>query len=120
VSRALEQAEAQARKAVDDWIAAGHTFACYPGASGIAMFETDQKMLARIAEAFEVEPNAVSAFWSACGLALVRNSIDTTFAFSAWTMPWASTDIRARMLEGAAERFGEAAITAFRARSSLQ
>ena len=71
MTRALEQAEAQARKAVDDWIAAGHALACYPGAS-------------------------------------------------AWMMPWASVDPRAKMLEGAAERFAEEAIKAFRARSTLQ
>jgi hypothetical protein len=35
-------------------------------------------------------------------------------------MPWASTDIRARMLEEMTLRFGEAAITAFRAKSKLQ
>lgn len=120
MTRALEQAEAQARKAVDDWIAAGVAFAASPGVSAIAMFEPDQKLLGRIAEAFEVDPNAASAFWSAYGLALARNSIEATFAFSAWLMPWASTDIRAKMLEGMAERFGEAAITAFRAKSRLQ
>ena len=120
MTRALAQAEAQARKAVDEWIAAGSAFAAIPGASTIAMFEPDQKLFARIAEAFEVEASAVSAFWSAYGLAVARSSIDTTFAVSAWLMPWASTDIRAKMLEGMAERFGEAAITAFRARSRLQ
>jgi hypothetical protein len=120
VTRALARAEAEARQAVDDWIASGQTFACYPGASALAMLDIDQKMLARLAEAFEVEGSAVSAFWSAYGLACARNSLDCTFSLGAWMMPWASTDIRARMLEEMTLRFGEAAITAFRAKSKLQ
>ena len=120
MTRALATAEAEARQAVDEWIAAGNTFACYPGAAAVAMFETDQKMLVRVAEAFEVEGAAVSAFWSAYGLAWARCSVDATLSVSAWMMPWASTDLRARMLEGVAQRFGEAAITAFRAKSKLQ
>lgn len=120
MTRELAQAEAEARQAVDQWIATGQTFACYPGASSIAMFETDQKMVKRVAEAFGVETSDLNAFWSAYGLACARTAVEASFGLNAWMMPWASTDLRTRMLEDVAQRFGEAAITAFRAKSKLQ
>lgn len=120
MTRELARAEAEARQAVDQWIAAGQTFACYPGASSIAMFDTDQKMLKRVAEAFEVESSDLNAFWSAYGLACARGAVEASFAMNAWMMPWGSTDIRTRMLDEVAQRFGEAAIIACRAKSRLQ
>ena len=119
VLSAIAGAEAEARRAVDEWIAAGNACAASPGASAIGMFEIDQKMLGRIAAAYEVETPDVAAWWSACGLAWARGSLDATFGLSTWMMPWASADIRALMLQRMTERFGEAAITAFRARSKL-
>lgn len=115
----LETAEAQARAAVDEWTKAGNACAAYPGVSALQMFDIDQRMLARIAEAYEVEASAVAAFWSAYGLACARGSLDMTFGASTWMTPWASADIRALMLQRMTERFGEAAITSFRARSKL-
>lgn len=119
MTRALDTAEAEARQAVDEWIAAGNACAAYPGASAAGMFEMDQKMLARIAAAYEVETQEIAALWSAWGLAWARSSLDATFGMTTWMMPWASADLRALMLQRMTERFGEAAITAFRARSPL-
>jgi len=120
MTRALDTAEAQARKAVDEWIAAGSACSGYPGASAVGMFDVDQKMYARVANAYEVETDEIACFWSACGLAWARNSLDATFGFTTWMTPWASADVRAVMLQRMTERFGEAAITTFRARSKLQ
>lgn len=120
MTKRLDTAEAEARRAVDEWIAAGNACAAYPGTSALAMFEIDQKMFGRIAEAYGVETSAVAAFWSAYGLAWARGSVDATLGFSTWKMPWASADMRALMLQRMTERFGEAAITSFRARSKLQ
>ncbi len=115
----LDAAEAEAREAVDEWIAAGNARPAYPGVSALQMFEADQKVLARIAEAYEVDTSPVTALWSAWGLAWARTSLDTAFSFSAWMMPWASADVRGLMLQRMSERFGEAAITSLRARSKL-
>lgn len=119
MTRRLDTAEAEARAAVDEWIAAGAASAAYPGVSAVSMFETDRRMFGRVAEAYDVEPSAVATFWSAYGIAWARSSIDAAFGFSAWMMPWASADIRELMLRRMTERFGEAAITACRARSKL-
>lgn len=119
MTKRLDTAEADARKAVDEWIAAGNACAAYPGASALQMFDIDQRMLARIADAYEIDAPTVAAYWSAYGLACVRGSLDATFGFATWMMPWASVDVRALMLQRMTERFGEAAITAFRARSKL-
>jgi hypothetical protein len=119
MTKRLDAAEAEARKAVDEWIAAGNACAAYPGASALQMLDVDQRMFARIAEAYEVETPTVAAFWSAYGLAWARGSLEATFGFSSWMTPWASADVRALMLQRMTERFGEATITAFRARSKL-
>jgi hypothetical protein len=119
VIKRLDTAEAEARAAVDEWIAAGNACAACPGASALQMFDIDQRMVARVAEAYDVDAPAVAALWSAYGLAWARTSVDATFGFSSWMMPWASADIRPLMLQRMTERFGEAAITSFRARSKL-
>lgn len=119
MTRRLDAAEAEARAAVDEWIEAASACASQPGASAITMFDIDQKMFARIAEAYEVDPPAVANFWSAYGLAWARGSVDATLGLSSWMMPWAAADVRELMLKRMTERFGEATITAFRARSRL-
>lgn len=119
MTKRLDAAESEARKVVDKWIAASSACATYPGASAVTMFDTDQKMMARIAGAFEVETPAIATFWSVYGLACARTSLDATLGFSAWMMPWSSADLRTLMLERMMERFGDATITAFRARSTL-
>src|SRR5689334_18963734 len=95
----LDTAEAEARLAVDEWIAAGNACAAYPGASALQMFDIDQRMLSRIADAYQVDAPALAGFWSAYGLACARGSLDASFAVSSWLMPWASLDIRALMLQ---------------------
>jgi hypothetical protein len=119
MTKRLDAAEAEARKAVDEWIAAGNACAACPGASAVQMFDIDQRMLSRIANAYEVDAPAFASFWSAYGLAWTRGSLDASFGPAFWLMPWASPDVRALLLQRVTERFGEAAVTAFRARSKL-
>ncbi len=45
MTKRLDAAEAEARKAVDEWIAAGNACAAYPGASALQMFDIDQRMM---------------------------------------------------------------------------
>ncbi|HVY87873.1 MAG TPA: hypothetical protein VG942_03345 [Hyphomonadaceae bacterium] len=118
MTRALDQAEAVARRAVDDWLAHGKTCAAVPGAS-LQMFSHDQHLLDAIADAFEVQRAPASSWWSVYGLAWTRCSLDATFGFNAWVLPWVSPDTRENVIRRTNERFAEAAITACRARSSL-
>ncbi len=118
MTRALDEAEATARRAVEDWLAHGKACAAIPGAS-LQMFAHDQQLLDSIAEAFEVRRAPAAGWWSAYGLAWTRCSLDATFGFNAWVLPWVSPDTRETVIRGANERFAEAAITACRARSSL-
>jgi hypothetical protein len=119
MTKRLEAAEREARMAVDEWIAAAAACAAQPWASAATMFDVDQKMLARIAQAYEVAPPQVATTWSACSLAWTRSSIEVALGFTSWMMPWAASDVRALALERVTERFGDATITAFRARSNL-
>lgn len=115
----LEAAEAEARRAVDDWTAAGHACAAYPGVGAMQMFDADRKLIARIAAAYEVATPDAAALCSAWGLAWARSAIDAAFGLSVWMTPWASADVRTLMQQGMTERFGEVALTSFRARSRL-
>lgn len=119
MTRRLDAAEASARQAVEEWVAAATTCAAQPGLSALTMFEVDQQMFARVAEAYDVDTPTVAAFWSAYGLAWARGSVDATWGFASWMMPWASADVREIMLKRMTERFGEMAITGFRVRSQL-
>lgn len=119
MTRTLNQAEAEARKIHDEWLRLSETWSAMPGSS-LAMFAVDQKMIDRMAEAFEVKHPPSSAAMSAYGMAWTRSTLDATFGFSAWAMPWASRDLRAEVLNRTNERFSEATITAFRACSPLR
>lgn len=119
MTRRLDTAEADARAAVDEWVAAANACAAQPGFSAVTMFDIDQKMFARIADAYEVEQPSVACFWSAYGMAWARGSVDASMGLSSWMLPWAASDVRELMLRRMTERFGEALITAFRARSRL-
>jgi hypothetical protein len=118
VTRALDEAETIARRAVEDWLAHAKTCAAIPGAS-LQMFAHDQQLLDAIAEAFEVRRAPASTWWSAYGLAWARGSLDAAFGFNAWVLPWVSPDTREDVICRTNERFAEAAITACRARSAL-
>ena len=118
MTRALDTAEAQARKVQSEWAEAAKKNAAMPGAA-MAMFEVDQKMTGRIAEAFEVECTPTIAFWTAWNLAVTRSSLDATLGCHAFFMPWLSPDLRELALNRTTERASEAAITLFRSRSRL-
>jgi hypothetical protein len=118
MTRALDKAEAEARKVHDEWVAAGKKWAATPGAS-LAMFEVDQEMTGRIAEAFEVECAPGAAFFTAWNLACARATLDASFGFQSFMMPWLSPDLRELVLNRTTERASEAAITLFRSRSRL-
>jgi len=118
MTRTLNQAEAEARRIHEEWVAAGQAWAAIPGAS-LAMFAVDQQMIDRMAAAFEVQRPPANAFMSAYGLAWARSSLDATFGFNAWVLPWVSRDLRADVLNRTTERFSEATITAMRAKSPL-
>jgi hypothetical protein len=118
MGRALEQAEAEARTIAEEWVAQGAHWASIPGAS-LAMFQVDQQMMERMAEAFEVSRSPAAPFWAAYGLAWARSSLDATFGFNAWVLPWVSPDIRADVLKRTTERCAEATLTALRAKSPL-
>jgi hypothetical protein len=119
MTRTLNQAEAEARKIHDEWLRLSETWSAIPGAS-LAMLAVDQKMIGRMAEAFEVERPPPSATMSAYGMAWTRSALDATFGFNAWVMPWVSRDLRAEVLNRSTERFSEATITALRACSPLR
>ena len=118
MGKALDTAEAEARNIADEWIAQGQHWATIPGAS-LAMFQVDQQMMGRVAEAFEVKRPPANTFISAYGLAWARCSLDATFGLNAWVLPWVSPDLRAQVLSTTTERFSEATITAMRAKSPL-
>jgi hypothetical protein len=118
MTRALDHAEAAARKVHEEWIETGKKYAAMPGAS-FAMFEIDQQMTARIAEAFEVECAPAAAFYTAWTLACTRSALDASFGAHAFLMPWLSPDLRELALNRTTERASEAAITLFRSRSRL-
>jgi hypothetical protein len=118
MSQALDTAEAEARKVHEEWVAQSQRWAAIPGAS-LAMFAIDQHMIERMAAAFEVKRAPASPYMSACALAWTRSSLDATFGFHAWMLPWASQGLREQVLNRTTERFSEAMITAMRAKSPL-
>jgi hypothetical protein len=118
MGKALDTAEAEARRIADEWVAQGQHWAAIPGAS-LAMFQVDQQMIERMAEAFEVAKAPAGPFLSAYSLAWTRCSLDATFCFNAWMLPWVSPDIRADVLTRTTERYAEATLTTMRSRSPL-
>lgn len=118
MSKALDEAETKAREIAEEWVAEGQRYAAIPGAS-LAMFQIDHQMMERMADAFEVQRPPAAPFWHAYGLALARSSLDATFGFNAWVLPWVSPDLRAEVLKRTTERACESTIAALRARSPL-
>ncbi|HEV7691286.1 MAG TPA: hypothetical protein VGO52_10700 [Hyphomonadaceae bacterium] len=123
MGKGLDEAETKAREIADEWMTEGQRWASIPGAS-LAMFQVDHQMMERMAEAFEVKrPTHISfggPFWHAYGLAWARCSLDATFGFNAWVLPWVSPDLRAEVLKRTTERACESTIAKLRAQSPLQ
>jgi hypothetical protein len=118
MGKGLDEAETKAREIADEWMTEGQRWAAIPGAS-LAMFQVDHQMMERMAEAFEVKRAPAAPFWHAYGLAWARCSLDATFGFNAWVMPWVSPDLRAEVLKRTTERACESTIANLRSKSPL-